>query len=210
MFNHPNGTQRINGPRALQPCDLRRLQKAIDTFPPRPIADFLLYVCIHRGTDIFFFFDQAQLLTRIDEFYTNPQSPLRTDVGFINLTLAAFALGSQFTSLEKPEEARAISPGEDGDPCTIFHRELRILIPDLIETPSLYSIQVLFLVGVYLMPLSALSSSYVYLGLALRKALEFDLHQSGDDPNLSEREKEIRHRTWWTIYSLERQVILPT
>ncbi|CAH0031707.1 unnamed protein product [Clonostachys rhizophaga] len=195
---------RITGPRSLQPWDLRRLQRAIDGFPPRPVADFLLYVCIHRGTDIFFFFDQGKLLSQIDEFYNDVQSPLRTDAGFISLALAAFALGSQFTSLEKPEGSQNRSPSEDGDPCTIFHRQIRTLIPDLIEMPSLYSIQALYLVGVYLMPLSALNSSYVYLGLALRKALEFDLHQCTDDPSLTDRENETRHRTWWSIYALER------
>ncbi|CAH0054050.1 unnamed protein product [Clonostachys solani] len=195
---------RITGPRTLQPWDLRRLQRAIEVFPPRPVADFLLYVCIHRGTDIFFFFDQGQLLSQIDEFYKDTQSPLRTDAGFISLALAVFALGSQFTSLEKPEGSHNRSPSEDGDPCTIFHRQIRTLIPDLIEMPSLYSIQALYLVGVYLMPLSALNSSYVYLGLALRKALEFDLHQCTDDPSLTERENETRHRTWWSIYALER------
>ncbi|VUC29412.1 unnamed protein product [Clonostachys rosea] len=195
---------RITGPRTLQPWDLRRLQRAIDVFPPRPVADFLLYVCIHRGTDIFFFFDQGLLLSQIDDFYTDTQSPLRTDAGFISLALAVFALGSQFTSLEKPEGSHNRSPSEDGDPCTIFHRQIRTLIPDLIEMPSLYSIQALYIVGVYLMPLSALNSSYVYLGLALRKALEFDLHQCTDDPSLTDRENETRHRTWWSIYALER------
>ncbi|KAL2694900.1 hypothetical protein Neosp_001489 [[Neocosmospora] mangrovei] len=42
------------------------------------------------------------------------------------------------------------------------------------------------------------------MGLALRKALAFDLHQSSDDQMLDEREREVRRRLWWSIYSLER------
>jgi hypothetical protein len=58
--------------------------------------------------------------------------------------------------------------------------------------------------GVYLMPASAIGSSYVYLGLALRKALALDLHLNSDEMNIAEEENEIRRRIWWSIYSLER------
>lgn len=86
----------------------------------------------------------------------------------------------------------------------IFHNQLRDLVPDLIEQSTLRSIQVIFLIGVYLMPLSPVGSSYIYMGLALRKALAFDLHQNTDDAVLDEKEVEIRRRLWWSIYSLER------
>jgi hypothetical protein len=62
--------------------------------------------------------------------------------------------------------------------------------------------------GVYLLPASAIGSSYVYLGLALRKALALDLHLASDDTTLSEEEQEIRRRIWWSIFSLERYVAL--
>jgi hypothetical protein len=44
----------------------------------------------------------------------------------------------------------------------------------------------------------------VYMGIALRKALTFDLHLNLEDQGIDEREKEVRRRLWWSIYSLER------
>ncbi|KAJ5049108.1 hypothetical protein NUH16_007621 [Penicillium rubens] len=54
------------------------------------------------------------------------------------------------------------------------------------------------------MPASAIGSSYVYMGLALRKALAFDLHLNPEDQAVDDREREVRCRLWWSIYSLER------
>ncbi|KAH8681709.1 fungal-specific transcription factor domain-containing protein [Xylariales sp. PMI_506] len=188
----------------LQPDELRRLRRAVDAFPPRSVADFLLSVCIDHGTDAFFYFNQAQFLAEIDQFYNDPSSRLRSDCSFVCLAHAAFALGSQWTTLTKPEgSAATLAPG-DSDPGRIFYNQARSLIPDVIDLPSLRSVQAPFVMGVYLLPASAIGSSYVYLGLALRKALALDLHLNADELNIGEEEKEIRRRIWWSIYSLER------
>jgi hypothetical protein len=188
----------------LEPAEFRRLRQAVDAFPPRPVADFLLSVCIDHGMDSFFYFDQAQLLDEIDEFYTDANSPLRSDGGFICLAHTAFALGSQWTPLAKPEGSGAMLMPDDGDPGRIFHNQAKALIPDIIDRPSIRSVQAPFVMGVYLLPASAIGSAYIYMGLALRKALAMDLHIDTDDPTLSEDEKEVRRRVWWSIYALER------
>lgn len=188
----------------MQPAELQRLRKAVDAFPPRPVANFLLSVCIDHGTDSFFYFNQPQFLAEINEFYSDTSSRLRTDSSFICLAHAAFALGSQWTTLERPEGREPSLLPEDSDPGRIFYNQARSLIPDVIDMPSLRAVQAPFVMGVYLLPASAIGSSYVYLGLALRKALALDLHLSSDDTNLSEEEQEIRRRIWWSIFSLER------
>lgn len=184
--------------------ELRRLAAVVDAFPPRPVADFLLSVCINHGTDAFFYFDQGQFLREIDQFYSDPQSPLRSDCSFVCLAMTAFALGSQWTTLEKPEGTSAGLRLDDGDPGRLFHNHARTLMPDVLERQCLRSIQAPFVMGVYLLPASSIGSSYVYMGIALRKALAMDLHQNTDDPNIDEREREVRRRMWWTIYALER------
>lgn len=177
----------------------------MDSFPPRPIADFLISVCIEHGTDSFFYFDQAQFLAEIEEFYADSTSSLRTDAAFVCLAHATFALGSQWTTLAKPRNYMAASLlPDDGDPGHIFYKQARSLTSDLIELPSLRSVQALYVLGVYLLPASAIGSAYVYLGLALRKAQALDLHLQSHDAELSPRESEIRHRIWWAIYSLDR------
>jgi hypothetical protein len=176
----------------------------VNAFPPRPVADFLLSVCIKHGTDSFFYFDQTQFLSEIHQFYTEPSSRLRSDASFVCLAHAAFALGSQWTTLARPDDSAShLSPG-DTDPGRIFYNQARALIPDVIDKPSIRSVQAPFVLGVYLLPASAIGSSYIYMGLALRKALALDLHLNPEDMNISSTEKEIRSRLWWSIYALER------
>lgn len=117
---------------------------------------------------------------------------------------AVLALGSQWTTLARPENSGSLLPAEDGDPGRIFYNEARALIPDIMDRPSIRCVLAPFIMGVYLLPSSAIGSSYMYMGIALRKALALDLHQHTDDPLLSERDKEVRRRVWWSLYALER------
>lgn len=210
--SHPSGCgsyvdcleQQVLRTPPLQSVELQRLRRAVDAFPPRPVADFLLSVCIDHGTDSFFYFNQPQILAEIHEFYTDSSSRLRSDCSFICLAHAAFALGSQWTTLARPQGSKSSLIPDDSDPGRIFYNQARSLIPDVIDLPCLRAIQAPFVMGVYLLPASAIGSSYIYLGLALRKALALDLHLNSDDLSLGEEEKEIRRRIWWSIYSLER------
>ncbi|CAG7969170.1 unnamed protein product [Penicillium nalgiovense] len=190
--------------KALHPSEMARLHAAIDAFPPRPIADFLLSVFIKHATDTFFYFDQDQILSEIDQFYNDTTSSLRSDLSFVCLVMATFALGSQWTPLERPDESAVSLHRDNDDLGQVFYTHAKTLIPDLIDRPCLRSIQAPFLLGVYLMPASAIGSSYVYMGLALRKALAFDLHLNPEDQAVDGREREVRCRLWWSIYSLER------
>lgn len=180
------------------------MNAAIEAFPPRSIADFLLSVFIKHATDLFFYFDQDQILTEIDQFYKDVNCPLRFDFGFVCLLLATFALGSQWTALERPEGSAVNLNRDTDDLGRVFYTHAKTLIPDIIDRSCLRSIQAPFLLGVYLMPANAIGSSYVYMGLALRKALAFDLHLISDDGTVDEKENEIRRRLWWSIYTLER------
>lgn len=193
-------------PRALNPQELSRLQTAIESFPPRPVADFLLSVFINHATDAFFYIDQDQFLIELNQFYTESSSPLRSDAGFVCLAMSVFALGSQWTTLERPENLPVSHLKENVDIGRHFFRQARILVPDIIERTCLRSIQAVFVLGVYLMPASAIGSSYIYMGLALRKALAADLHVRSEDAGLSDSEREVRRRLLWSIYSLERLV----
>ncbi|RKL14513.1 hypothetical protein BFJ68_g6476 [Fusarium oxysporum] len=197
MVNLQANITRPNNPSLAEQA---RLKKIVDSFPPRSIAEFLVHVCIRRGTDVFFYFDQAQLIHEIEQFYTNQTCPLRFDPSFICLALTIFALGSHWTPLERPGHSRI----DEHDPGRLFFEQAKVLVPDIIELPGLRSIQVCLILGVYLMPQNAVGSSYVYTGMALRKALAFDLHQDSDDQAMDAREREVRRRLWWSIYSLER------
>lgn len=185
------------------PDSIHRVREAAQAFPPQAVARFLVSVCNEHGTDSFHYFDTAQFSAELDEFYTSASSSLRLDSAFVCLAHATFALGSQWATLVRPGAMSAPSP-QDGDPGRIFYQQARSLIPDIIELNSIRTVQAAFVIGVYLLPASAISSSYIYLGLALRKALALDLHQESEEIYTSQTEKELRRRTWWAVYSLER------
>ncbi|KAJ5980648.1 hypothetical protein N7481_007946 [Penicillium waksmanii] len=195
---------RMIQPKGLHPSELSRLHAAINAFPPRLVADFLVFIFIKHATDVFFYFDQAQMLSDIDEFYTDPRSSLRLDPAFICLAMATFALGSQWTPLERPEGLESGQQKDDVDLGREFSFHAKSLVPDIVERSCLRSIQAPFVLGVYFMPASAIGASYVFLGLALRKALASDLHLGSEDGALTDIEKEVRCRLWWSIFSLER------
>ncbi|TDZ49627.1 putative sterigmatocystin biosynthesis P450 monooxygenase stcS [Colletotrichum trifolii] len=199
---------RLSHSSSADPAELRRVRRAVKGFPPESVADFLVSVCITYGTDIFFYFDQTHFVSELRSFYSDATSKLRTDTAFVCLALAVFALGSHWTSLAKPDGAISENLPEEIDPGRVFYNQARILIADILDRPSLQSVQAAFVLGVYLMPASAISASYVYMGLALRKALAIGLHLEPDDPGLGEDEREMRRRLWWSIYSLERTVTI--
>lgn len=193
-------------PQSPQGAELHRLQRAMDGFPPKNVADFILSVCIQRGTDSFYYFNQLQFTADLDDFYAHPDSRLRTDVPFVCLALAVFALGSQWTTMARPEDPGNVLSSLPGgaDPGRIFYSRVRGLIGDILDRPCVRSVQAIFVLGVYLMPASANGASYIYMGQALRKALALGLHQEADEGSLGEDDKEVRRRLWWSIYSLER------
>jgi hypothetical protein len=172
--------------------------------PQHAVAEQLIKVLIEHGTDSFFYFDQAKMTSDLDVFYTNPASSLRYDTGFVCLALAAFALGSQWTALDissTPTPADGRNVDETGKFC---YEQARSLVPDLDEALSLHSVQAPLILGVYLLPARATGSLHMYMGLALRKAMALDLHTRAEDATLSEHEREVRCRLWWSVFSLER------
>ncbi|SPJ80727.1 uncharacterized protein FTOL_08836 [Fusarium torulosum] len=177
-----------------------RLTNVVDSFPPWPVAQFLVHVCMKHGVDVFFYFDQTQISNELDQFYNDTSSPLRSDPSFVCLLLAIFALGSQWTFLERRGNPPSVPEGDLG---RMFFQQASSLIPDILEDDSIRSIQACFILSVYLMPMNAVGTSYLYMSMALKKALSLGLHQNPDDL-LEERERETRRRLWWSIYSLER------
>ncbi|KAL3476895.1 hypothetical protein BJX99DRAFT_258016 [Aspergillus californicus] len=189
-------------PTLLQPSEINRVQTASRALPPRPVADFLISVCMSHASDVFFYFDQARFLSEVHQIYTDSASPLRLDSGFMCLLLSTLALGSQWTDAERPLNFPNLRP-DGADPGRVFYEEARRLIPDLMDRTSLTSIQAPFVLGVYSLPDRALGSAYAYMGLALRKAVALEIHQ-GDDLRFTEVERQVRCRLWWSVYSLER------
>ncbi|RMZ13051.1 hypothetical protein D0864_00528 [Hortaea werneckii] len=185
-----------------------RLKAALSRFPPWRVAQFLVNVCIEHGTDCFFYFDQPRFMADLFEFYHQQDSQYSEDANFVCLALAVFALGSQWTSLSKPPDCASVSTPEDQDPGRLLYDAAQALVGDVIESSSLTSVQAIFVLSVYLLPASAFGAAFVYMGVALRKAMALELHREASYPTVSEVDRESRRRLWWAIYFLERTLTI--
>jgi hypothetical protein len=195
MLNHVNPSHQ----------EMTQIRKALHKFPPKQVANFLTSICMDLGTDCFFYHNQKLFIHELAQVYTEPSSTLRLDCNFVCQALMEFALGSQFAALVS-QEANSRITSQDQDPGWGFYEAARDLVPFVLESSTLRSIQALFMMGVYLLPAKARSTAYMYMGMAMRMAVANGLHQKQVDPAQSEEEREIRHRMWWALYSLERCV----
>ncbi|KAI7463343.1 hypothetical protein KC357_g8241 [Hortaea werneckii] len=186
----------------------KRLKAAQSRFPPWRVARFLASVCIEHGTDCFFYFDQPRFMADLFESYHRKDSHHNQNPSFICLALGVFALGSQWTGLSKPSNCASVPIPEDRDPGRLFYEAAQTLTGDVLQSPSLTSVQAAFVLSVYLLPASAFGAAFVYMGLALRKAMALELHREASDPATSEVDRESRRRLWWAIYSLERTLTI--
>ncbi|KAL5410024.1 hypothetical protein PMIN04_010794 [Paraphaeosphaeria minitans] len=190
------------------------VEKALQKFPPKPVAEFLTNICMDLGTDCFFYHNQKFFRRELSQLYAEPSCSLRSDCNFVCQALMEFALGSQFAALVS-QEANLKIIALDQDPGRAFYEAARNLVPFVLESSTLRSIQTLFMMGVYLLPAKARSTAFMYMGMAMRMAIGHGLHRNQVDPAHSEEEREIRHRMWWALFSLERTIsiklnLLPT
>ncbi|RMY22894.1 hypothetical protein D0867_02416 [Hortaea werneckii] len=185
-----------------------RLKAALSRFPPWKVAQFLVSVQIEHGTDCFFYFDQPRFMADLFELYHQGHSHHNENASFVCLALAVFALGSQWTALSKPTNCASVPVPEDQDPGRIFYDTAQTLIGDVVQSSSLTSVQAVFVLSVYLLPASAFGAAFVYMGLALRKAMTIELHRESSDAATLEVDRESRRRLWWAIDSLERTLTI--
>lgn len=147
------------------------------------------------------------MVRELDEYYTDHKSALQYNTGFMCLTLASLALGSQWTALQCNDPPSTLLGCDVNEVGKVCYRHARMLVPDLDDTFSLEAVQAPFVLGVYLLPARATGSLHMYLGLALRKAMAMDLHVKAETTAHNEQEREIRSRLWWSVFSLERSAI---
>ncbi|KAK7456099.1 hypothetical protein CaCOL14_004141 [Colletotrichum acutatum] len=191
-----------------QSAEAIRLQAATESLPPRSVAIFLSKLCIQHGTDCFFYFDQPSFLAEVEEFYNDLSSPLRRDPSFLCLLLSVLALGAHWSPRARPSTLSGSLPIPAEDPGQVFCSHARVLMADTMDKVSMYSVKAAFVLGIYLMPSSAVGASYLYMGLALRKAIALGLHHESEEPDIDSHERETRRRLWWAVFSLERTLTI--
>lgn len=125
------------------------------------------------------------------------------------------AVGTQFAHMESatpvnklPSDAVSADDrhfSEDEVGLTFYQYALKLL-PDIIATASVRSVQACLLIGTYLLPLDTSGLCYTYFGLALKLAIQNGMHRKYHGEGLSPRIVEVRNRVFWTAYTIEKYV----
>ncbi|GKZ39462.1 hypothetical protein AbraIFM66950_000370 [Aspergillus brasiliensis] len=181
---------------------------AIGYFPPRPVAEFLTNTFLEYAQTNYFYFPETVFREKMDYYYSIDRPLVIDDAGWICTLLMTFAIGTQFaymqtSSTEKPPFSEDIPDDRIG--MDLYRFSCR-LIPDLITTASLETVQAFLLLGVYTLPIDTAGLAYTYYGLAIKMAIQNGMHRKHITTTIPQVIVEWRNRLWWTAYSLESRI----
>ncbi|KAL1600788.1 hypothetical protein SLS60_007176 [Paraconiothyrium brasiliense] len=188
--------------------------EAVTAIPPTQVAEFLFDVFFRYAHTNYVYADEQWLRIKLRDFYTTSSTVTVADSPWICTLLMVFAIGTQFahlTSIPEVEGDMLLEHGEaasrDDKTALYFYHAACKLIPDVMATASIESVQAFLLLGVFTLPLDASGLSCTYLGIAISIATQNDLHR------LCIRKPDTQktlpmYWIWWTTCTLERRVCI--
>ncbi|GMF74478.1 unnamed protein product [Aspergillus oryzae] len=114
----------------------------------------------------------------LNVLYSDPGSFGRKGAAVISILLTVFAVGTQYAYLDSPSH-NTTSDGdfsEDDIGATFYQNAVRLL-PEIIESSCLESVQACLLFGFYSLPIDASGLGYIYINLAVRLAMQNGMHR---------------------------------
>lgn len=189
------------------------MSASITCLPPRYVADFLVQIFFKYAQTNNFYVEEDWLRDKLNTCYIDPSSLASTDAGTVCAILMVLALGTQFAHMESATPVNRLTSdfstsdgqhfSEDEVGLTFYQFALKLL-PDIIATQSVRSVQACLLIGTYLLPLDTSGLSYTYYGLALKLAIQNGMHRRYHGEGLSPRMVEVRNRVFWTAFTIEK------
>ncbi|KAJ3957013.1 hypothetical protein N0V92_006429 [Colletotrichum tropicale] len=175
--------------------------------PPQPIARFLFAAYIRRVHLWWPFISLPFLRSTIGHLY---EDPARCSLYQRFLVLMVLALASSH-SAGSPEYRRML---DVNSPADYFQTGLRFFLNFHDHSRDLQGLHSILLLSLWMMDSNVRSHGDDLWHLsryAMSVAIEMGLHRrSSSAGSFSAEDTEIRNRTWWCIYSLERQVAVIT
>ncbi|GES66276.1 fungal-specific transcription factor [Aspergillus terreus] len=200
-----DGFFRATGLQSSSSC----VASATTYFPPRPIAEFLMDTFLQYAQTNYFYFDEKTFREKMDFYYTIDRPLVIDDAGWVCTLLMTFAIGTQFAYMQTaptqgmPPSSQDILDDRIG--LELYRFSCR-LIPDLITTASVETVQAFLLLGVYTLPIDTAGLAYTYYGLAIKMAIQNGMHRRLVATTIPPATVEWRNRLWWTAYSLESRI----
>ena len=189
------------------------MSAATTCLPPHYVSDFLVHIFFKYAQTNNFYVEESWLRDKLGTCYTNPSGLSSKDAGAVCSILMVLAVGTQFAHMESSTPVNQVS---SNSPVTEDHRfsedEVGLtfyqfaskLLPDIIATASVRSVQACLLIGTYLLPLDTSGLSYTYFGLALKMAIQNGMHRRYHGEGLSPKMMQVRNRVFWTAYTIEK------
>ncbi|RAH48976.1 Zn(II)2Cys6 transcription factor [Aspergillus brunneoviolaceus CBS 621.78] len=188
---------------------------SVTCLPPRFVADFLVQIFFKYAQTNNFYVEEDWLKDKLNICYTDPSSLSSKDAGTVCAILMVLAVGTQFAHMESATPVNRLSSNSafaddhhfsEDDVGLTFYQFASKLLPDIIATASVRSVQACLLIGTYLLPLDTSGLCYTYFGLALKMAIQNGMHRKYSGEGMSPRMVEIRNRVFWTAYTIEKRV----
>ncbi|KAK3946455.1 fungal-specific transcription factor domain-containing protein [Diplogelasinospora grovesii] len=165
--------------------------------PPRQMADQLMqsfYMSAHTMTPIIHW---ASFQQAVEELYKPETSMQHVQPAFLSMFFAVLAVGSLF--VPEPHLHRSYRAAE-------FLETARKLMDPWNNEYVLDHARAMVLITVALNELNLKSAAWTWLGSAIKVAQDIGMYsESGPWPFI---EAEMRRRTWWTMYILDRSLAL--
>ncbi|CAK7210184.1 Transcriptional activator [Sporothrix bragantina] len=191
-------------------------QRIIDLLPPVDIARRYFHAQhMYIGT-IFAFSDPETFDRQLRAAYDGPPTGTLAGDTEACLTyakiLGILALGRLYsvnrTNNSNDGNAQPDGTGmdeTDSPPGFGYFAHALALLPDVHEPGSILGVETLAYIGYFFQNINRRDAAYLYIGLALRMAVNLGLHQElSTSLRLSQADREHRRRVFWSIYSLDR------
>ncbi|KAF9117118.1 hypothetical protein BGX27_003580 [Mortierella sp. AM989] len=133
-----------------------------------------------------------------DQLHQNESPPF-------HLLFAIMGLASRFSD---NIAFRTPQPDIGRPPSAIFYERARHFIKDEYDRSQIATVQTLLLMAVQQIGFCENQSAWLYVGMAIRMAQDLGLNKKPSDQEQSRNKLqcELRKRTWWSIYVVERLV----
>ncbi len=178
------------------------LDTVLGHLPPYEDAQVLVDAFFTFVESNWYYFDEQWFRDLLMEVYRSRAAASQPkQCTIICLVFLVLALGSSFKHLSKP--ARLLVTDREIPGSVSFAQAMK-LIQQVIAANTVESTMCCLLISLYLLATEEISHHHIYLGLALNLAVGQSLHREGIRNDESPREREMKVRLFWTIYSIER------
>ncbi|KAI6764366.1 hypothetical protein HG530_008155 [Fusarium avenaceum] len=179
------------------------LSLATVALPPQPIARSLLSLYITRVHIWWPFLQLPHLRRVVQHIYEDPRqsSDHEKFIVFIVLALGSSRLTSK--------DSQSVAMMDLNDTSAYFQTALRFFDNFHTHPRDLFGIQAVLLLAIWMLDSSHSSHNNDLWQLSryiMSAAIEAGLHRHNMDWGFTLEELEVRNRTWWCAYNLERQV----